>query len=291
MLAQLANLERRTIERFLDLRLQPRLLVPADLEIREVERLRPHIRSRLEERAVVAPEGLAQEALALGRIAFAQLPAEVVHARRIKSDVAATRRHEPCELESDLLEHLPVAARHGIARAFERIERALHRSHEAAKLRLRIEQPSPQQAAPQRLHRSRHPHRHMQALPQHRQEIFTPDRLSRLTRRPRGERAPVRGAAAARGDRKCELVIRQRDPQIADDRVLHRRDLAHVVHGRRPWKRRHGIAGGHGDRLLQVGHASRRRNARDGSFVSVSRTRQSGCNQSDAISRTRSVVT
>ena len=59
----------RGIERFEDLRLQARLLVEADLEVREQGELCAPGRVVLEPRLLVVGEGLAQETLALGRVA------------------------------------------------------------------------------------------------------------------------------------------------------------------------------------------------------------------------------
>ena len=71
----------RGVERLADLRLQARLLVEADLEVREDGELRARLRIPLEPPALVPRERLAQVALPLGRVAGPQSVEEPLDAR------------------------------------------------------------------------------------------------------------------------------------------------------------------------------------------------------------------
>ena len=122
----------RRVERLADLRLQARLLVQADLEVRQQRQLGAALRVGLARTRVVARER--------GRAAAAPRP-------------RTRRRQVARELVADLLEHLQVAARDGVAGQLDRVERRVQPRRDPPEPRVAVEQPAPQQPAPERLQR------------------------------------------------------------------------------------------------------------------------------------------
>ena len=91
----------RGVESLANLRLQARLLVEADLEVREDGELRAHLRIALEPPALIAGERLAQVALPLGRVAGPKSVEETLERsgsavrRALVRDSARTRARSP----------------------------------------------------------------------------------------------------------------------------------------------------------------------------------------------------
>ena len=131
----------RGVERLADLRLQARLLVEADLEVREHGELRARLRIALDPPALVARERLAQVALPLGRVAGPQSVEEPLERRRLGRRVRRGLVEIARELEPDLLEHLQVPARDGVAGTLERVERRVQLGRQAPDPRLGWKRP------------------------------------------------------------------------------------------------------------------------------------------------------
>src|SRR5262249_28874591 len=104
--AQLLRRRDGGVERLPDLGLQPRLLVEADLEVREHGELRARRWVGLGMRALVVPERPAEVVLPVGWVARP----EAVEESRVRR-----LGEEARELEPDLLEHRQVPARDGRA--------------------------------------------------------------------------------------------------------------------------------------------------------------------------------
>jgi hypothetical protein len=155
--------------------LQAHLLVEADLEIRQYGELCTRLRVSLEPPALVARKGLAQVALPLGRIARPQAVDEGLKARR-SLVVRRAFVEKARELEADLLEHLPVAASHGVAGSLERVEGRVQRSGEASEPRLGLEEAAAHQPAPERRQRMEQPAPLAELELQVLDEVLSPDR-------------------------------------------------------------------------------------------------------------------
>ena len=117
---QLDRLLERGVERLDDLGLEPRLLVPADRQVREQNQLRLGFGVALMERCRVRRECLTQVLLTVGWVAWPQAFGERRELRR-------GQRQETSELTPDLLEHLAVATRDRVAGALE--GRVRHKRH------------------------------------------------------------------------------------------------------------------------------------------------------------------
>ena len=127
----------RSSEGLADLGLEPRLLVEADLEVREHGELHASLRIALVPQALVPRERLAQVALTFRRVARPQAVE-----RLLAVEVAS-------ELEADLLEHLQVAARDGVARQLDGVERRVQLCRQAPQARLALKEPAAHQPPPE----------------------------------------------------------------------------------------------------------------------------------------------
>ncbi len=108
------------VERLRDLRLEPGLLMEADLEVGEQNELRARYRVDLETRPLVARERLSQVTLPVGRLARSEPFNEPGEAIRADAGIGAAFDIEAGELAADLLEHPQVAAGYCGARAIQR---------------------------------------------------------------------------------------------------------------------------------------------------------------------------
>ena len=144
------------VERLADLRLQSRLLVEADLEVRKDRELRAHVRIALAASAFVVRERLAQVTLALRRLARSE-PVEEALERAGIGRAGRALVQVARELEPDLLEDLQVPARHGVAGPLEGVERRVQRAGQAAEPGLALEEAPAQQPPPQRRDRVQQP--------------------------------------------------------------------------------------------------------------------------------------
>ena len=218
------------VQSLANLRLQPRLLVQADFEVREDGELRTLPRVVLEPRAFVPGERLAQVALPLGWVARPQSVEETLQLRGVGLSVRRALVKKARELEADLLEHLQVSARDGVARTLERIERRVQRGRQTPDPRVALEEAAPQQPTPRRCDWMQQPTTFAEFAPEVLQEILSADRPPRLSRGPCGVRAPVRALAASCCKCRGEARVAVSDLEVSDDGVRDRRDLPDVVH-------------------------------------------------------------
>ena len=103
---ELDRLLERRVERLCDLRLQARLLVPADRQVREQYQLGAPLEVALAERRRVGRERLLQVTLTFGWIAGPQAVAERFELGRIDRPARRWQRQQARELAADLLEYL-----------------------------------------------------------------------------------------------------------------------------------------------------------------------------------------
>ena len=133
---ELDRLLERRVERLRDLRLQARLLMEADRQVREQHQLGAGLAVALVKCRRVGRERLPQPALAVGRIARSQTLAEGREGGWVDRPVRRRQRQQACKLAADLLEHPEVAASDGVARTIERGSR-LQRLRTASQIRSR----------------------------------------------------------------------------------------------------------------------------------------------------------
>ena len=214
------------VEPLADLRLEARLLVEPDLEVRQHRQLHasplvPHLGE-----AVVAGERLAQKPLTVRWLPRLQAVEKALQSRSVAGRALA---EVAGELEPDLGEHLPVAARDRVRGELEGVERRVQLAGQAAQARLGVEQPAAEQSAPERPDRVPQPRPLPQLPAEPVAEILAADRPSRRTRRPRRVRAPVRARAASLRERRGEQRVAVRDLEVADGRARDRRNPPDVV--------------------------------------------------------------
>ena len=117
------GIRERRGQRLGDLGLEPGLLVQPDAEVGEQEALGAgRVVGRAARSLVVVKRG-GEQALPVGGIARAQVGAEGVQAA---GGSGGPHAQEAGEFAADLVEHLPVAARHGVGHAPDRQERRPH---------------------------------------------------------------------------------------------------------------------------------------------------------------------
>ena len=191
----------------------------ADLEVREQGELGASLGIAFEPDALVTGECLAQQALAIRRVAGSQ-------ARRAVVEIAG-------ELEPDLLEDLEVAARNSVAGELERVERCVELMREAADPRLALEEAAAQQPAPERRDRVQQPAAFPEPAPKVLEQVLAADCPTRLFRGPRRVGAPVRALAGPRRAGCGELRVAVGNLEVPDDRALDRGDPPNVVDARR----------------------------------------------------------
>ena len=154
------------IQRLADLRLQPRLLVEADLEVREHGELRARLWMALEPQALVVGERLAQVTLPFRWIARTQAVEESTDLRRVGRRARRALVEIARELQADLLEHPQVPARDGGAGTLERVERRVQLGRQAPDSRLGLEEAVAQHPAPQRPDRVQRPAMSREPVPE-----------------------------------------------------------------------------------------------------------------------------
>jgi hypothetical protein len=231
--AEIALLDRR-VDRGADLRLQPRLLVQPDLEVRQHDPLCASRRVLLEALALVAGERLAQVALAIGRLAGGEAIQEQLECRRVCGHRRVGVLQVAREVNADLGEDLAVAVGHGVACALEGVKRGVQVGGQAPQPRLALEEPPADQPPPKRRERMRKLRIAAELALKLVDEVLAPDRGTRLPRGPGRIRAPIRARGRARRHRCRQLRVALGDLEVADHRVLDRCDplcLGDVEHG------------------------------------------------------------
>ena len=230
------------VERLANLRLQARLLVEADLEVREDGELRARLRVALEPQALVPRERLAQVALPLGRVAGrsrsrnrwsggdsagapAGTPRDSARTRarspRTPSGSRARRRRSHARTR-----RTACAAQPSGARSASRAGRGRGAAADATSVAIGCssQRPSAERVA--------------EVL----EQVLAADRPAGLSRGPRRVRAPVRALAASCRERRGETRVAVGDLEVSDHRVRDRGDPPDVVHAR------------HERRSVRVGH-------------------------------------
>ena len=210
---------RPRLQRGLDLRLEPDLLVEADLEVGEKDELCPLDRVGLEAGPVVVRERLAQVALAGRRVARSEALHESGEGSRVVGRIGPQFDIETGELAADLGEDPEVPPGDGRARTIQRrgriddrphgVERGVGRDARAVARGLDLD-------VARRLDRGR---RRSECFLQAAPEVLLADRASGLLRGPRRVGTPIGERAEARRRGRRQLVICLRDPEVADHRI------------------------------------------------------------------------
>ena len=223
----------RGVERLPDLRLQTRLLVKSDLEVREDRELHARFGVALESQSLIVHKRLTQIALPSGRVARSQSLEKPPERGGLGSRVRRALLEVAGELEPDLLEHLPISACDRSARKLERVKRSVQLGRQATDTRFALEEAAAQQAAPQRCNWMQQPPAFPEPAPNLVEQVLTADGPPRLSRGPGRVRAPVGAVAALCYKRRGEKRVAVRDLEVAEDRARDGDDPADVVRARR----------------------------------------------------------
>src|ERR1019366_3469470 len=116
---QVAGLQQRPVERRHDVRLEPRLLVKPDLQVRQEHQLRLFLGVRGSGGSPIVTERLLQQILPVRRRSRCQALPKTIHLG-IGNGADVGKEREPTgKLQPNLLEHLAIAALHRIRGSLE----------------------------------------------------------------------------------------------------------------------------------------------------------------------------